>query len=390
MPPPLTSPPAEVGASPSRPPAPAPLERGAFDRLEFDSTRPLPPIGERDRALFEARLSAEAAEPPLDLPPDPLRNPATLPTMGALSFQAAPPAVEAPTPVRRRRRAMLAGFTLTYAFALVGAVVWGVSWPALLGCLIGGYVGMIAHEVVLHRMLSHRAFRTGPVVRFLLTAFAMCWPARSPIWWAATHRHHHKFSDAEDDTHSPRHGKLRALVGWSFEPRMIAFPYRDVADLTADPGLRFLDRVVMLPFALSLALGTLAGWAVGEMWPSSGMGAMQGLIWWGLWRALYPVLLMGAVNVWAHQPGVGRRRYETVDDTRNVPLLGWLAAGAGWHNNHHHYPHAARAGFAPGEVDPSWWVIRQLEHMGLAADVRDVPATARDAAPGRTAGGRPR
>lgn len=355
-------------------PSPVPV-----DPMDFEATNPLPPMSERDRLMFEAeRADRPRGESTIELRVEgpgasPAGSAATVPAIGALPSRAIPPAVEVPPRVYRKRRMMLATFGLTYTFALVGAVVWGVSWPALVGFLVLSYAGMVAHELVLHRLLAHRAFRTSRALRWLMTVFAMAWPARSPIWWAATHRHHHKHTDDEQDVHSPRHGKWRALFGWPFDPRMLSFAYRDVGDLTRLPEMQLLDRVVMLPFVVSLALATLAGWAVGEMLPASGMSAMQGLIWWGLLRALYPIVVMGLVNVFAHQPGVGTRRYETDDASRNVRWLGWLAAGAGWHNNHHHYGHAARAGFFPGEVDPSWWVIGQLEKMGLVWDVRAVP-----------------
>lgn len=354
----------------SRPPMPQGLGPvPPVDPLDFEATNPLPPVEERDRAAFEALAPVGEAVTPSN-------PPRTVPAIGALPSQAAPLAVEAPERILRKRRGMLIGFASTYGFAAVGAVVWGVSWPALLGCLIGGYVGMLAHEVVFHRLLSHRAFRVGRVTRFALTAGAMMWPARSPIWWAATHRHHHKHADEADDLHSPKAGRWHAFFGWLFEPRTLAFPYRDVGDLTRLPEMQALDRFHLLPFALSLVPATLAGWAFGEMWPSTGMSAMQGLIWWGLWRAMYPAVGMGLVNVVAHDPRRGARPYETADTSRNVRWLAWLTAGTGWHNNHHHYPHSARAGFRPGEFDPAYAFIEQLEKMGLASDLREVPEEA--------------
>lgn len=350
----------------SLPPLSQPVPR-AMDPMDFEATNPLPEVEERDRLRYERIVE------PIELPPAPPHAPETIPAIGAISAQAAPTTVDVPPELLRRRRGLLTAFFGIYGFATVGAFVWGVSWPALLGFALLAYLGMFAHEIVLHRMLAHRAFRTSRAFRFVLTAFAMMWPARSPIWWAATHRHHHKFADTDQDVHSPRHGAWRALIGWPFEPRSLAFPYREVGDLTRLPEMQVLDRFIMLPFVMSLALATLAGWAFGQMFPATGMSAMQGLVWWGLWRALYPIFAMGLVNVFAHRPGVGTRRYETDDDTRNVRWLSWLTAGAGWHNNHHHYGHAARAGFAPGEFDPSWWVIGQLDKMGLVWDVRDVP-----------------
>lgn len=299
---------------------------------------------------------------------------ATLPEVRALPGAAAPRPVEAPPHIDRRRRALLTVLLSTYLFAFVGIAIWGVSWPAFIGFVLLCYLGMILHELVLHRFLAHKAFRTSRAFRFVLTAAAMMWPARGPIWWAATHRHHHRHADTEEDVHSPRHGRLHATVGWLFAPRALAMGDAEARDLTRDPEMRALQRFFKLPFLCSIGLGFLAGRAVEALWPASGMTAMQGLVWWGLLRALYPVLMMGVVNNFGHRAPYGRRRFATGDDTRNLDRLAWLTAGASLHNNHHHYPHGARAGFFPGEPDPTYWTIRLFEKLGLVWSVRDVPA----------------
>jgi len=78
------------------------------------------------------------------------------------------------------------------------------------------------------------------------------------------------------------------------------------------------------------------------------------------------------VNTFGHL--IGSRRYPTADGSRNSLLLALLTFGDGWHNNHHHYPHAAQAGFFPREVDGSFRLIRLMERCGLVWGVRRVPA----------------
>jgi len=41
-----------------------------------------------------------------------------------------------------------------------------------------------------------------------------------------------------------------------------------------------------------------------------------------------------------------------------------------WHNNHHAFPGSARIGVRPGEIDPGWWVLMQLERLGLVWNVK--------------------
>jgi stearoyl-CoA desaturase (delta-9 desaturase) len=55
-------------------------------------------------------------------------------------------------------------------------------------------------------------------------------------------------------------------------------------------------------------------------------------------------------------------------------LTALFAAGEGWHNNHHRYQRAARNGFYWWEFDPTWYVIRAMQAIGLVWDVQTVPA----------------
>jgi stearoyl-CoA desaturase (delta-9 desaturase) len=65
----------------------------------------------------------------------------------------------------------------------------------------------------------------------------------------------------------------------------------------------------------------------------------------------------------------GRRRFATGDESRNLAWLAPLSLGEAWHNNHHAFPTSAAHGLRAWEVDPSAWVIRGLERVGLAWDV---------------------
>jgi hypothetical protein len=80
--------------------------------------------------------------------------------------------------------------------------------------------------------------------------------------------------------------------------------------------------------------------------------------WRGLWHARIGWLLekQGSAN-------------EVDDRSTNVPLLGLLALGEGWHNNHHAFPRSASHGLTRWEIDPSAMVIGLMEKLGLAWNV---------------------
>ena len=84
------------------------------------------------------------------------------------------------------------------------------------------------------------------------------------------------------------------------------------------------------------------------------------------------------MNYFGHK--VGSRPYDTADGSTNHPLLALVSLGEGWHNNHHYYPAACRAGFRWWEVDILYFEIRMLAWLGLVWDLHEVPDRVRRAA----------
>src|SRR6266508_4400005 len=72
-------------------------------------------------------------------------------------------------------------------------VLWlGMHLPILIGV-----------EVGFHRLFSHRSYRAHPAVRVGLAILGSMAFQGPVIWWAATHRRHHTYSDKPGDPHSP-------------------------------------------------------------------------------------------------------------------------------------------------------------------------------------------
>jgi stearoyl-CoA desaturase (delta-9 desaturase) len=77
-------------------------------------------------------------------------------------------------------------------------------------------------------------------------------------------------------------------------------------------------------------------------------------------------LVNSASHMW------GYRNYATNDRTVNSWWVGLLAAGEGWHNNHHAAPSVAAHGHRWWELDLSYLFIRGFELVGLAYDVKHL------------------
>jgi len=83
------------------------------------------------------------------------------------------------------------------------------------------------------------------------------------------------------------------------------------------------------------------------------------------------------INSLSHM--LGRRRYETSDDSRNNPFLALLTFGEGWHNNHHRFPTSVRQGFYWWELDLTWLGLLCLRALGIVRDLKPIPAQAFEA-----------
>jgi stearoyl-CoA desaturase (delta-9 desaturase) len=207
-----------------------------------------------------------------------------------------------------------------------------------------------------HRMLTHRSFRAHPVVKVILLVLGSMAVAGSPIEFAATHIKHHAQSDREGDPHSPVEGLFHAHIGWAFKGQF-ADPQMYCRHLLKDQLVVFVNRTFILWMVLSLVIPfVLGGWT--------------GLLWGGLVRIFLGHHISFSVNSICHT--FGKREYETNDRSRNQWLVGVLAFGEGWHNNHHAFPRSAFHGLHWWQLDLSGYLIWTLEHLGLAYDVYRV------------------
>ncbi|QXJ21826.1 acyl-CoA desaturase [Actinomadura graeca] len=225
----------------------------------------------------------------------------------------------------------------------------------------------------LHRFFSHRAFAARPVVT-AAWGVAGSMAAQGPIvFWVATHRMHHAFTDTDRDPHSPRPigdgrlARLRGLwhghVGWLFTVRRDNWS-RHVHDLLADRTVMRVDRLYFGWVALGLALPAVLGGVL----TGSAAGAVGGLLWGGPARIFLLDQVTWGINSIGHT--FGARPYATRDNSRNVAALAPVSVGGSWHNNHHARPSAALNRHTFWQLDLTGVFIRLLDRLGAVRDVR--------------------
>jgi sn-2 palmitoyl-lipid 9-desaturase len=211
-----------------------------------------------------------------------------------------------------------------------------------------------------HRYLTHKSFKLTKPAEFGVLLCSVASGQGSPLMWTATHRLHHQRSDQEGDPHSPLEGKWWSHMTWLFvnhsaEQRALIYR-RYVPDLVDRPMLQFFEKTYgwwLVVFGVSLLA----------------IGGLPALLWAMCVRMVVAYHSTWFVNSATHLWGY--RTYETRDESRNLWWVALLAFGEGWHNNHHAHPSAARAGHQWWEIDPTWWVIRGLQAVGMATDVHD-------------------
>jgi stearoyl-CoA desaturase (Delta-9 desaturase) len=211
-----------------------------------------------------------------------------------------------------------------------------------------------------HRYFSHRSYRLGRTAQLAMAIGGITAAQKGPLWWAAHHRRHHRYADTRRDLHSPRDGLWWSHAGWVLSRRSKRADLGLVDDLARYPELRVVDRLQAVgPWGLGLACYLLAGWAGVVAF------AISTVL---LWHATF------TVNSVAHR--LGRRRYDTPDDSRNCWPVALVTLGEGWHNNHHHYPRSVRQGFVWWELDPTYYALRMLAALGVVHDLRTPSARA--------------
>ncbi len=232
-----------------------------------------------------------------------------------------------------------------------------------LALLVGFYFATgLGVTVGFHRMLTHKAFETNPIVRGIFLILGTWSVQGAAITWAAIHQKHHSNSDQDDDPHSPhrpRESFWHAHVGWMFGSNRGALE-RYAKEQMQDPVVMFVSRTafwwVVLGFVIPFLIG---GWT--------------GLLYGGVMRVFLMHHTTWAVNSICHL--WGQRPFNLGNDkATNNFLVGLFAMGEGWHNNHHAFPKSAFHGLRWWQVDFSSYVIRALTALHLVHNVYKVPS----------------
>ena len=260
--------------------------------------------------------------------------------------------------------------TLALTLTAVPAYIWryGMSWFHLGMFVLFFILTGLSITLGYHRLFSHHSFQAAWPVRLLTLIFGAAAFENSALTWCADHRQHHKHTDHDEDPYDISKGFFHAHMGWIMfklgEPPSFAC----VPDLERDPLVRWQHRNYVL-------IGLLAGFV---------LPAVIGWFWGGAEVALGAFLIAGvARTVFVHHSTffinslchtMGKQPYSDRCTARDHWLMAFFTFGEGYHNFHHAFQHDYRNGVKAWQFDPTKWSIWLLSKIGLASQLRRVPA----------------
>lgn len=241
---------------------------------------------------------------------------------------------------------------INHLFALYG--VWYMIstqqyfwlWVILAAYMV---IGPINISITLHRLLTHRSFKTYSWLEKVLSYLTVFSTLGPTVTWVGLHRYHHANPDTVSDPHTPyENDKLTAKkifsawtgYGWPI-PQI---PSKYVRDMITQPHHKFiLNNYFKIIF---VTVGIL--FIINPVLP--------------LFVYFIPTCLsfhgVNMINVLGHAHGY--RNHATSDRSTNS-WIAQLVAFEGWHNNHHHKPSAWNMSEKWWEIDPMSWIIRLIK-----------------------------
>lgn len=262
-------------------------------------------------------------------------------------------------------------FSLTFAIAAIGVPVYCYFYDFDIATIIAfiiatGFCGM-SITAGYHRLWSHRSYETNSVIRFIFAiggAFAV---QNSILHWSSDHRVHHKHVDDNDiDPYSAKRGFWYSHIGWMLREYQAHryHDYNNVRDLQRDPIVvwqhrYYLPLVIITNFGIPLLFGLLNGNVLGS------------LLLVGFMRLVISHHVTFFINSLAHMWGA--QPYSDQNTARDNPIVALLTYGEGYHNFHHAFQYDYRNAIKWWQFDPTKWLIKTLNLLGLAKNLKKIP-----------------
>lgn len=238
----------------------------------------------------------------------------------------------------------------------------GFEWQIALFALIFAAATNLSITAGYHRLFSHKSYDAHPVAKALFLLVGASGFQGSALKWSSDHRRHHTHIDGDKDPYNINEGFWYAHMGWLFFKDSVDQKIH-APDLEKDWMVKFQDKhYVLLAILTGFAFPTLVGWMMGS-W-------LGGLVIGGGLRIALTQQSTFFVNSLCHT--LGKQTYSKEISARDSWFVAVLTHGEGYHNFHHKFQIDYRNGIKWYHWDPTKWVIKSLNLMGLATKLRKI------------------
>lgn len=249
---------------------------------------------------------------------------------------------------------------------MAGAVAAVVLFPSIGG--VAAFLTLAAitlcagHSVGMHRLLIHRSFTAPKWLERTLVWFGTLVGMAGPFGMIRAHDMRDWHQRQSECPPHPSHGagwlrdawwQMHCAFALSHPPR-----FEIESEVADDPFYGWMERHWMaqqlIPAVILFATGGI------------------GFVLWGVcFRITVSLIGHWAVGHAAHKGGHQGWEVQGLPvQGYNLRGLGMLSFGESFHGNHHAFPHSAQLGVERGQADPGFWLIRVLQAVGLAWDVK--------------------
>jgi stearoyl-CoA desaturase (delta-9 desaturase) len=218
-----------------------------------------------------------------------------------------------------------------------------------------------------HRLWSHRTYQAHWSFRLIFAiggAFAL---QNSILHWSSDHRVHHKHVDNNDvDPYSAKKGFWYSHIGWMirrYNPETYA-DYSNVRDLQK-------DKIVMWQHKNYLLLSLLTNFGIPILFGVINGDILNAILLVGFLRLVLNHHTTFFINSLAHI--WGKQTYTDKNTARDNGFLAFFTFGEGYHNYHHIFENDYRNGIRWWDFDPTKWLIKSGEYLGLTSNLRKTP-----------------
>jgi len=218
-----------------------------------------------------------------------------------------------------------------------------------------------------HRLWSHKTYQAHWSLRVLFAlggAFAL---QNSILHWSSDHRVHHKHVDNNDlDPYSAKMGFWYSHMGWMCREYQAHryHDYKNVRDLQKDAIVmwqhkHYLLLSIVMNFGVPIAFGLWHG------------DLINSILLVGFFRLVVNHHTTFFINSLAHV--WGKQTYTDKNTARDNGFLAFLTFGEGYHNYHHIFENDYRNGIRWWQFDPTKWLIKSCQWLGLTSKLRVSP-----------------